>query len=102
LAAAKDNNQALPSSVNWRLAKFIEVGDIIDVYQNLMRASHRGVRTSDRSRDNLGIISCVDTTLQKLPPHLSRRMARESDSLLMKGKPKPMHRTDWGGKMDLR
>ncbi|KAI6691792.1 hypothetical protein NL676_019502 [Syzygium grande] len=46
-----------------------------------MRACLWGVRTSDWSRDNLGIISCVNTMLQKLPPHLSRRMARESDSL---------------------
>jgi len=47
-----------------------------------------------------GIKSYFDTTWQNLPPHLSRRMARERVSLPSNGEPKVMHRTERFGELD--
>ena len=39
------------------------------------------------------MMSCFDTTWQKLPPHLSRKTAREREALPSSGEPKVMQRT---------
>ncbi len=44
-------------------------------------------RDARGAKNILGMMSCFDTTLQKLPPHLSLRMALERDSLPSNGEP---------------